>query len=622
VNGYGASVTTDQPIRILIIDDQRSIHDDFRKIIEADFSDDEVDAAAARLFGDVAPRRDLEIRFKIDSAYQGQEGLEMVQHAHREGWRYPLAFVDVRMPPGWDGIETILRIWEIDQEILIVLCTAYSDHTWQDIVEVLGHSDRLVILKKPFDNIEVQQLVMSLARRWELARQANLTLSQLEEIVAQRTKEVEARSADLERAVDELRAMNAQLAEARRAAIAADQAKSEFLANMSHEIRTPMMAIVGYAGLLHDEIHSREASADESEHVSAIIRNAEHLLHLLNNILDFSRIEAGQIELTLAPCAPRRILEDILTQFRLSAESKGLTLEVVCDDSVPELIETDSVRLRQILVNLVSNSLKFTEQGGVRINAHLLNDAGGPLLQFEVIDSGIGISSAQMSVLFQRFGQADTSITRRFGGSGLGLVISLRLAEALGGTIQVQSEPGKGSRFRVTIRPGPVADAAALGTQSSDCPPAPDRPHAAGRLLLAEDSPDNRRLIVHILTKAGWEVIAAENGAVACERMAAAIEQGVTIDLVLMDVQMPVMDGHEATRRLRRMGYQRPIVALTANMLAGDREKCLEAGCDFYLGKPVSRETLISVVNDYYRAPAKSAPEKPVQGVVPKSLDA
>ena len=594
-----------ETIRVLVIDDQESIHEDFRKIVHSEDRDDKaIIEEAAALFGDTAVENEPTERFEIDSAHQGEEGLAMVEQALRQNRPYPLAFVDVRMPPGWDGVETVQRIFDVDPEILIVLCTAYSDHTWEDIVARLGRTDHLLILKKPFDNIEVRQLVLALTKRWHLARQAEMTRNLLEQRVAERTQEVEARSQALEAATGELQATNEQLAAARLAAEAANRAKTEFLANMSHEIRTPMTAIVGYAELLRDEIIKAEIPGAPVEFVDAILNNTEHLLGLLNDILDMTKIESGQLEVERLRCSPWEIVHNVAAMMRAPAKAKGLTLSIEHIGAIPETIASDPLRLRQILANLIGNAIKFTASGGVHVAVQTVrDDAARPLLRFEVSDTGIGMLPEAMAKLFDRFSQADTSTTRRFGGSGLGLAISKRLANMLGGDITVQSNFGRGSLFTVTVCTGSLD-----GVKMVENPlavPIAERPRkkpgkiALGeRILLAEDSTDNQRIVTLILTNAGFQVTVAENGRVACDKALAALHEGKPYDMILMDMQMPVMEGHEATRCLRAAGYTRPIVALTAHATVDDRKKCLEAGCDFYVTKPINRAELLVVAAD------------------------
>ncbi len=593
-------MTPKTPIRILVIDDQQSIHDDFRKIIESKHDDGELSAAAAALFGEAEACEEQPEPFTIDSAHQGQQGLAMVQQAVSEKQPYPLAFVDVRMPPGWDGVETIRRIWAVDPEILIVLCTAYSDHTWEDIVRQLGRTDHLLILKKPFDNIEVRQLVMSLTRRWHLARLAEITRNDLERMVAEQTKDLVSRSRDLERAAEDLRALNEQLDSARQAAETANRAKSEFLANMSHEIRTPMTAIVGFAELLRADMLRGADSNPSIEFIDGILRNSEHLLSVINDILDMSKIESGQFDVVVEAASPFEVVESAVAMLRPAAAAKGLAISVEEQWPLPATIRTDRVRLRQILINLIGNAIKFTAQGSIRVATSMLPAGpGGPILQFCVIDTGIGISGEQAARLFQRFSQADSSTARRYGGSGLGLVISKRLAQMLGGDIVVESAPGQGACFRVSVATGPLAGVAMLEappSRRSETPAGwqPVRVRAGLRVLLAEDGADNRRIIGHILGKAGFAVTFAENGLLAYEKALAEMAEGRPFDMVLMDMQMPVMEGYEATRRLRDAGYKGPIIALTAHAAPEDRQKCLEAGCDHYVSKPIHRERLLA----------------------------
>jgi two-component system, sensor histidine kinase and response regulator len=596
-------MTPKTSIRILVIDDQQSIHDDFRKIIETQHDDQELSAAAAALFDEVEQSDQPEESFEINSAHQGQEGLAMVAQAVRESRPYPLAFVDVRMPPGWDGVETIERIWAVDPEILIVLCTAYSDHTWEDIVRQLGRTDHLLILKKPFDNIEVRQLVMSLTRRWHLARQADITRTELEQMVSERTADLAKRSQALEVASEELRGLNEQLDAARRTAEAANRAKSEFLANLSHEIRTPMTAILGFSDILAESVERPE----QREAVQTIHRNGEYLLDLINDILDLSKIEAGKLQAERIPCAPTEVLADVVSLMRVRADAKGIALKMEFVGPVPEIILTDPTRLRQILVNLIGNAIKFTESGEVRIVTRLVDrDTTQPKIQCAVVDTGIGMTPEQMQNLFQPFRQADASTTRKFGGTGLGLNISKRLANLLGGDITVRSEAGQGSTFSATIDTGPLTDVALLdqvGETIAACPTTrfgavkPSDPILLNcRILLAEDGPDNQRLIAHLLRKAGADLTVVENGQRAVDAVRAAQENSTPFDVILMDMQMPVMDGYQATHRLRAAGCTSPVIALTAHAMDIDRQKCVDAGCDDYATKPIQRQELFATV--------------------------
>jgi PAS domain S-box-containing protein len=403
------------------------------------------------------------------------------------------------------------------------------------------------------------------------------------------------------------------LAEAKRLAEKADRAKSEFLANMSHEIRTPMTAILGFADVLLGSVSSPEAI----DAANTIQRNGKYLLALINDILDLTKIEAGKCTIERIACSPMTVAAEVVALMRVRARAKNLPLEVECSGPIPEAIQSDPIRLRQILVNLLGNAVKFTEVGTIRLVLRFLNQEGQkPQMQFDVIDTGIGMTASEMARLFQPFTQADMSTSRRFGGTGLGLTISRRLAQMLGGDIEVKSIADKGSTFRLTIDSGPVEGIAMLrslveaplhNTPEVEAPAVP-AVKLSGRLLLVEDGPDNQRLISFVLTKAGAEVAVAENGQVALEMALAGKDQQRPYDVILMDMQMPVMDCYEATRRLRAAGYEGPIVALTAHAMAHDRKKCLEAGCNDYISKPVDRHKLLEMVLRHAsRAAAPSA---------------
>ena len=548
-------------------------------------------------------------------------------------------------------------------------------------------------------------------------------------MIADREERLDEQRAYARRLEDEVALRSADLLKALDQAECANRTQTEFLANMSHEIRTPMTAIIGYADLLLDADQKQE---ERAQCVATIIRNGEYLLRIINDILDISKIQSGKLEIEKISFSPLELVYEVHELLRLRAEQKQLAFEVHIVNSAPRSILSDPVRLRQILINLISNAIKFTEQGEVRVEviSEVLND-GCFAMSFDVVDSGIGIDPQQAERLFQPFVQADTSHTRRFGGTGLGLSISQRLTTMLGGRITVESRPGEGSRFRIGIRaergdePGEVtredssrsrmmfagSPAAALGTgrsgirsaldgdiegrdhlaelavafashrgseqarsedevlkpqplgplyrlpvregrsnvqdvaEHADIPVlhAPDTPQAEGAtgsggassvqspastglnehqpvqpptaaesdspepmpplagclVLLVEDGKDNQRLIRHHLTRAGAEVDVAGDGWEACERLLHLNPENIPYDLIFMDMQMPVMDGYEATRMIRAAGLAIPIVALTAHAMASDRDRCIAAGCNDYATKPINPRTLVELTRKH-----------------------
>ncbi len=383
----------------------------------------------------------------------------------------------------------------------------------------------------------------------------------------------------------------------------ANRAKDEFLANMSHEIRTPMTAILGYAELC---IARDTPEADRQRYAQIIHANGEHLLVVINDILDIAKIEAGRMSVEPTRCSPFDVVTEVIRLMEIPAREKGLDLVVRNEGPVPEEIRTDPTRLRQILINLVGNAIKFTEDGSVVLSFRVLQVAGVEKIAFEVRDTGVGMTSEQIGRVFRPFIQADSSTTRKYGGTGLGLAISRTLARLLGGDIECQSEPGRGSLFRLVIDPGPLSGARRLDRlpvreidDSLISAPLPRAPASRGRALLVEDVAVNRRLIAIILERAGVAVDTAENGRVALERTRESIARGRPYDVVFMDIQMPEMDGYEATRRLREEGYERPIVALTSHSMVDERERCLEAGCDEYMTKPIEKATLARILDRF-----------------------
>ncbi len=397
--------------------------------------------------------------------------------------------------------------------------------------------------------------------------------------------------------ITERKRIESEILRARDAAEAASVAKSQFLANMSHEIRTPLNAIIGFADLLRKNA-TPESNAESADFLDTIHASARHLLDLINDILDLSKIEADRLEIETVSCSPHLIIQEVLSVLQLRALEGGLSLDYRWQTGVPETISTDPSRLRQLLMNLVGNAIKFTRRGGVEVVASLDQGPPAPRLVIQVIDSGVGIPKEKHEAIFDPFVQADASVTRQFGGTGLGLTISRRIAQALGGEIRVASEPGKGSTFTVWLATGPLDGVPILAAP----PPSSMRaathatqeplPSLDGlRVLLVEDGTTNRKLVSLVLRRAGATVTMAEDG-----KLGSDLALSEPFDLILMDMQMPVMDGYEATRLLRQEGLTLPILALTAHAMKGDQDKCNAAGCSGYIAKPIDGDHLVRTI--------------------------
>jgi PAS domain S-box-containing protein len=412
--------------------------------------------------------------------------------------------------------------------------------------------------------------------------------------------------------ISQQRIFEEQLKAARDAAEAANQSKSAFVANMSHEIRTPMTAILGYADLIRDMIENPEAIS----HLQTIRRNGAYLLEIINDILDLSKIEAGKMDIEMERFQPVRLIEDVRSVMEVRASEGGLTLKVEYDGKLPQVIESDAKRLKQVLINLVGNAIKFTHNGTVKIRVHYegnvdqgvlttKNSNNQGHLRFDIIDTGIGMTDLQQERLFKPFSQGDASVTRNFGGTGLGLAISQRLAEMLGGEISVTSVEGVGSTFSVTVSTGSLMDIE-LVDYATQLPNQPKEVAATiseaisldCNVLIVDDRRDIRFLSRHFLSKAGATVDEAEDGQLALDFVRTRLVEGNPPALILLDMQMPNLDGYETAKQLRESGFIGPIIALTADAMQGDMSRCLKAGCNDYLSKPIDSRRLIELVRD------------------------
>ena len=704
--------------RILIVDDNEEIHNDFKVILSKSKTDNKDETTVAlenELFGSDEPvvkEVDTDkVEYIIDDAYQGKDSITMFERAASENDPYSLVFMDIRMPPGLDGIQTSQLIWERWPFTEIVICTAYSDYSWDQIVSRFGRTDKLLFMKKPFDPTSMKQIALSLTTKWDLQRKSSNYIGDLESDVAARTRQ-------LNELVNELKCEKEKAEQA--AAI-----KGEFLANMSHEIRTPLNGIMG----MTDLILETDLSGEQKEYAEIIKTSSSSFLHLVNDILDFSKIEAGKLDIEYINFEIRQMIDRIGEILNISAVRKKLDFVTLVQSDVPQIINGDPERLKQILINLASNAIKFTETGEIVIEVALEESA----LRISVTDTGIGISEDKVKKLFQPFSQADTSTTRKFGGTGLGLSISKNLVELMGGTIGVNSVEKRGSTFwlkipihsknevnstqlertqdiagtrvlivsdlketgrvlstyldswscttnivdsikgaiekmqsekfdvvLVTMRQfdealhlaenlksaGILDDANLICYANSGHANESNRLKEAGyadslarpikedqlfnaisdatgkhprrlhtekiaqddktvsvkklpddtTILVADDNVINQRLVEKILEKSGADVTIVSDG---IEVVDAYREK--KYDLILMDCQMPRMDGYEATNAIRvieseLMGDRIPIIALTAQALKGDKKVCLDAGMDDYLSKPIDKKKLLAAV--------------------------
>lgn len=541
----------------------------------------------------------------VEDQVRAETSLGMIR-TELEKQKRELELIYQAAPVGMCLVDSNYRFLRVNEALAEIDGLPIADHIGRHISEAIpALTNQLIpiyeqVFKSGQEMVGVEIVGTTLAtpdRRTWLASFYPLWLGTVEDR-DQSGGDVSAVSAIIQDITDR-KAQERRLKRSEKAAQAASRSKSEFLANMSHEIRTPMSAILGYADVLLGHLDD----PDNRNCVLIMKRNGEYLLELINDILDLSRIEAGKLDIDPQDCPLPELVADIQSLMQVRAEEKGVEFDVQFEGKVPKSINADSKRLRQVLINLIGNAIKFTEEGQVLLKVKYLAN-GTPWLQFAVEDTGIGMTDEQIERLFKPFSQGDTSVRRKFGGSGLGLAISHRLVDMMKGEMDLESHLGEGSTFYVRL-PLESEDKIELVKPSlvvrdePEEPVAKNLPSLSAKILVVDDRRDIRHISQHFLEKAGADVVTAEDGGDALRIVSEIVEQGQLFDLIVMDMQMPNIDGLEATARLRSMGIDWPIIALTADAMKGDRQRCLNGGCDDYLSKPIDHAKLVEMALRY-----------------------
>ncbi len=549
---FGA--VSSEPPRVLIIDDSLTLRTSLNAVLTS-------------------------VGMKVFLAEDPEKGDKMVREVFPD-----VVLLDVVLPK-IDGI-TLCQQWREQpgiRDIPVILMSGDNDAHERRASGI--NAGAVCFIKKPCEPAEViaqVHVMCNLRRTYQKLQEKSISLQVSFQELSETRKLLEEKAQFLEQA---------------------SNYKSSFLANMSHELRTPLTAIRGFAETLLFEGQSEDA---RKESVNTIVRNCQHLLELINDILDISKIEAGKLEIESIETSPVHVMKDVETLMRSKAEEKGLNFIIEFSTPIPDKVMTDALRLKQVIVNLVGNAIKFTEHGQVKVDISFNKEK--ELMTFAITDSGIGISEEQISKLFKAFSQAESGITRRFGGTGLGLKISEELTKRLGGSIVVTSKIGEGSTFAASIKTGPVSEVReityntlASATTSSAAPKIPPKGSIGGKILIAEDTRDNQRILSFYLNQAGLNFTFVENGQLAVEE---ATKGG--FNLILMDMHMPIMDGYTATKTLRDSGYTGPIVAATAAATTQDVDRCYKAGCDYVVTKPYNWAQFFSTLKKYLPAGEQS----------------
>lgn len=563
--------------RILIVDDNKSIHDDFRKILIQKPENSSIDRLEEVLFQETAKRSSIRYKYILNSAFQGEEAIEMVEKAQQENFPYSLIFMDVRMPPGIDGVETIDQIWKNYPNIEMVICSAYSDYSWDEILERFGSSDKLLFVKKPFNVIVIKQLALSLITKWDIAKENRSYMKELEKEVHDRTKE--------------LKELLIEMKELKEKAEESNRLKSSFLANMSHEIRSPMNSILGFSELLMSKDFSLER---RNKYLKLIANSGRSLLHLIDDIIHMAKIEAGVVEMEEINFDLNKLfleLQEIFEAEIAIQEKREIHLITDLEQSSSTLfIHSDPERIKQIIINLLTNAIKFTHKGKITFGYKIKNEN----LEIFVKDSGIGIPEDKIEQIFERFGQVGDKRQKQVTGTGLGLTISKYLVELMGGKIWVVSETDIGSTFYFTL-PYKKSDKESISVSKSQKSPSPENSNRYTVILIADDEEPNFVLLELLLESPNRKLIYAKNGLIAIN----IVKENPNIDLILMDIKMPEMNGITATREIKKLFPEIPVIAQTAFAMDDDEKELLKKGFDDYIKKPINSSVLTEKVENW-----------------------